>query len=76
MLREKPTQLVFNNWVLWRIFGPQRQDAIGICRISHNEVLHASRSSIDITRIIKSRLILLVGHAARIEEKRNNTGFF
>jgi len=76
MLSEKHTQLVFKNWVLWRIFGPKRQNAIGICRISHNAVLYASHSSIDMTRIIKSRRILLAGHVARIEEKINNIGFF
>jgi hypothetical protein len=76
MLSEKHALLVFKNWVLWRIFGPKRQDARRICRISHNEVLHASHSWLHITRTIKSRLILLAGHVARIDEKRNHTGFF
>jgi hypothetical protein len=46
---------VFENRVLRRIFGPQRDEVMGGWRKLHNEELHDLYSSPSIIRIIKSR---------------------
>jgi hypothetical protein len=44
---------------------------IGILQKLHNEELHESYSSPSISRMIKSRRIILAGHIARMGENRN-----
>jgi hypothetical protein len=44
---------VFENWVLRRIFGPNRDRVTGGWRKLHNEELHNLYSSPSIIRIIK-----------------------
>ena len=47
--------MVFENRVLRRIFGPQRDEVTGKWRRLHNEKLYALYSSPNIIRVIKSR---------------------
>jgi hypothetical protein len=62
---------VFENKMLRRIFGSSRDEVIGGWRKLHNEELHNLYCSPSIIIMIKSRRIRLVGHVARIGEKRN-----
>jgi hypothetical protein len=54
-LREEHRLRVFENRVLRRIFGPQRDEVTGEWRKLHNEELRDVYSSPSIIRIIKSR---------------------
>jgi hypothetical protein len=62
---------VFENRVLWRIFGENRDEVTGEWRKQHNEELHDLYSLPSIIRIMKLRRMGLVGHVARMGEKRN-----
>jgi len=68
-LREERRLTVFENRVLRRIFGPKRDEVIREWRKLHNEELNDLYSSLNIVRVIKSRIIL-AGHVARMGEKR------
>jgi hypothetical protein len=57
--------------VLWRIFGPKRDEVTGEWRKLHNEELPDLYSSPSIIRIIKSRRMRWAGYVARTGEKRN-----
>jgi hypothetical protein len=61
---------VFENRVL-RIFGPKRDEETSGRRKLHNEELHKLYSSPNISRMIKSRRMILAGHVARRMEKMN-----
>jgi hypothetical protein len=52
--------------VLWRIFGPKRDEVTGVWRKLHNVELHGLYSSPNIVRVIKSRIMIWAGHVARI----------
>jgi hypothetical protein len=71
ILRQKHRLRVFENSVLRRIFGPNRDEVTGGWRKLHNEELHNLYSSPSIIRMIKSRKIGWAGHAARMGENRN-----
>jgi len=62
---------VFENRVLRRIFGPQKDDVTGEWRKLHNEELNDLYCSPNIVRVIKSRIIRWAGHVARMGEKRS-----
>jgi hypothetical protein len=62
---------VFENRVLWRIFGPKRDEVTGEWRKLHNKELRDLYSSPSIIRIIKSRRMRWEGHVARMGEKRS-----
>jgi hypothetical protein len=47
--------MVFENRVLRRIFGPKREEVAGEWRKLHNEELHNLYSSLNITKVTKSR---------------------
>jgi hypothetical protein len=69
-LRGEHKLRVFEDRVPRRIFGPKRGEVTGEWRKLHNEGLHDLYSSPSIIRIMKSRRMRLVGHAARMGEKR------
>ena len=54
-LREKPRLRVFENRVLRRIFGPQRDEVTRELRKLHNEEPNDLYCSPNIVRVIKSR---------------------
>jgi hypothetical protein len=62
---------VFENRVLWRMFAPKWDEAIGVWRELHNEGLRDLQSSPSISRRITSRRMRLAGHVPRMEAKRN-----
>jgi hypothetical protein len=62
---------VSENRALKRIFGSETDEVTGGWRKLHNEELHNFYSSPSIIRIIMSRRMILTGHVARMEEKRD-----
>jgi hypothetical protein len=58
---------VFENRVLKRIFGPQREED-GSWRKLHNDELHSLYSSANIVEVIKSRRMRWAAHVARMGE--------
>ncbi|KAJ4436834.1 hypothetical protein ANN_16966 [Periplaneta americana] len=62
---------MFENKVLGKILGAERDEVTGEWRKLHNAELHALYSSPDIIRNIKSRRLRWAGHVARMGESRN-----
>jgi hypothetical protein len=62
---------VFENRVLRRIFGPNRDEMTGDWRKLHNRELHNLYSSPNIIRMFKSRKMRWAGHVAHMGETRN-----
>jgi hypothetical protein len=58
--------------LLRRIFGPKRDEMLRGCRKLHNEELHNMYSSPDVIRMIKSRRMRWVWHAARKGKRNTN----
>jgi hypothetical protein len=69
-LREECRLRVFENRVLWRIFGPKRDEVTGEWRRLHNKELYALYSSPNIIQVIKSRRLRWAGHVVRVGERR------
>jgi len=65
---------VFENMVLWRIFGPRRDEVKGECRRLYNEELNDLYSSPNIVRVIKSIRMEWAGHVARMSEGGGGIG--
>ena len=61
---------MFENRVLRRIFGPNRDQVTGEWRKLHNEELNDLYSP-NIVRGIKSRRMRWAGHVARVRERRS-----
>jgi hypothetical protein len=70
-LRKDHRLRVFENRVLRRIFGSNRDEVTGEWRKLRNEELRDLYSSPRIIRIIKSRRMRWAGHVARMSGKRN-----
>jgi hypothetical protein len=71
ILREEHILRVFENRVLMRTFGPERDEVTEEWGKLHNEELHDLYSSTSIIRIMKARRMRWAGHIARMGEKRN-----
>jgi hypothetical protein len=74
-LGEEHRLRVFENRVLRRIFGPKREED-GSWRKLNNDELRSLYFSPNIVRVIKSRIMKLTGHVARMGEGRGVTGFW
>jgi hypothetical protein len=70
-LREEHRLGAFENRVLRRISGPERDEVTGEWRKLLNEELHDIYSSPSYIRIINVRMMRWAGHAARMWQKRN-----
>jgi hypothetical protein len=70
-LKEEHRLRVFENRVLRRIFGPERDEVTGEWRKLHSEELHILYSSANIIRQINSGRMRWAGHVARMGEERN-----
>jgi hypothetical protein len=70
-VREEHKLRVFENRVLRRIFGPERDGVTGRWTKLHNEELHNLYSLPSIIRSTKSRRMRWAGRVARMGEKRN-----
>jgi len=68
--REERWLRVFENRVLRRIFGPNRDEVRGEWRKLHNVELKDLYCSSGIVRVIKLRRVRWVGHVARMGERR------
>jgi hypothetical protein len=69
-LREEERLRVFENRVLWRIFGPKSDKATGEWRRLHKEELNDLCSSASVVRVIKSRRMRWAGHVACMGKER------
>jgi hypothetical protein len=67
---------VFENRVLRRIFGPNRDEVKGDWRKLHNEELHNLYSSLNIIRMIKSMRMTWTGHVARMARRGMRLGYW
>ena len=61
---------MFENRVLRRVFGPQRDEVTREWRKLHNEELRDLYSLPNIVRVVKSRRMRWAGHVARMGEGR------
>jgi hypothetical protein len=68
--------MVFENMVLWGIFGPKRDSVTGEWRRLHNEELCDLHSSPNVIQVINLRRMRWVGHVARMGTGEVHTGFW
>jgi hypothetical protein len=64
--KEEHRLRVYENRVLSRIFGPEKDEVTGEWRNLYNKELRNMYSSPSITRIIKSMRLRWVGHEAQV----------
>jgi len=72
--REERRLRVFQNRVLRRIFGPNRDEVTNEWGKLHNDELNCLYSSPSIVRVIKSIRMRWAGHVARMGERRGVYG--
>jgi hypothetical protein len=65
-LREKHRPKVSENWVLKKMFRPNREEVTGKWRRLHKEKLRKQHLSRNIIRVIKLKRIRWAGLAARV----------
>jgi len=70
-LMEEPRLMVYENWMLRRIFGPKRDEIKREWRKLNNEELNDLYPSPNIVRVTKSRRIRWAWHVARMGERRS-----
>jgi hypothetical protein len=75
-LREEYRLRVFENRVLRRMFGPQRDEVTGGWGEVHNKGLHNLYSSPSFTREINSRRMRWTEHVACMGKTRNAKSYF
>src|SRR5215469_14164870 len=73
--KEERRLSVFENRVLWRVFGPKRDEVTGEWRKLHNEELRDLHSLPNIVRVVKSRRMRWAGHVAVWGRVEVCTGF-
>ena len=61
---------MFQNRTLRKIVRSEREEVIGDWRKLHSQELHCWYTSPNISRVIKSRIMRLAGHVARMENRR------
>jgi hypothetical protein len=64
ILREERRLKLFDNRVLRRIFGPERDEVTEEWRTLHNEEPNDLYSTSNFVRVIKSRKMIWAGHVA------------
>jgi len=69
-LREERRLRVFENRVLRKVFGPNKDEVTREWRKPHNEELNDLYSFPNIVRVVKSRRMRWAGHVARMGEDR------
>ena len=74
-LREERRLRVFEDRVLWGIFGPKRDEVTGEWRKLRIEELNGLYCSPSIVRVIKSRRMRWAGHVARMGIREEYIGF-
>jgi len=62
--------------VLREIFGPKRDEVTEEWRRVHHGKLFILYSTLDIIRMIKSKMMRWAGHMARVAERRMHAGFW
>jgi hypothetical protein len=77
-MREECRLWVVESRVLRIIFGPKRDEVMGVekMRKLHNEELHELYSLPDVIWVIKSRRMKWAGHVAHRGLRRGYTGFW
>ena len=65
---------VFQNRVLRRMVGPKREEVTGEWRKLHKQEFYDLYCSPNIFRVIKSIIMGLAGHVARVRERRRAYG--
>jgi hypothetical protein len=69
-LRKERSLRVFENRVLWRIFGPKRGEVTGEWRKLNNEELNDLYSSLNIVWVRNSRRMKWAGHVACMGQRK------
>jgi hypothetical protein len=75
-LREGHRLRVFENRMLWKTFGPKRDEVTGGRRKLHDEELHSLYSSSNVIRMIKSRRMRLAWHVIRLGRRGMHIGYW